>query len=362
MNIADLFSVPQFEMPQAQKEEILLRELNELTRLHADRCPAYGRILDHARGPAAREAKTIDQVPYLPVSLFKTHELRSVPDSEVKNVLTSSGTSGAPVSRIAIDAETADLQNRALASIVKTVIGPGRLPMLLADTSAVIRDPALMSARGAGVLGFMRFGRAHTFILDEQMKPDVDRIRNFLREYGGGDFLIFGFTFMVWQYLYEIARSDGFDLSKGILLHSGGWKKLQDMAVDNQTFRQRLRDATGLHRIYNFYGMVEQLGSIFLEGEDRLLHAPDFADVIVRDPVTWRPAPVGQQGVIQVVSLLPHSYPGHSLLTEDIGVIEADGAASDRRHGKGFRVIGRVPRTELRGCSDTFTATGRTAA
>lgn len=355
MTVADLFSIPQFRLPQAEKEKILLDGLNQLTRMHGMRCPAYRRLLDHARPPGAATAGAIDQVPYLPVSLFKTNDLRSVDGSEVKNVLTSSGTSGA-VSRIAIDAETADLQNRGLASIVKTAIGPQRLPMLLADTSAVIRDPALMSARGAGVLGFMRFGRAHTFILNEQMEPDVERVRAFMREHGGRDFVIFGFTFMVWQYLYQIVRGGGFDLTNGILLHSGGWKKLQDIAVDNLTFRQSLRDATGLRRIYNFYGMVEQLGSIFLEGEDRLLYPPDFADVIVRDPKTWRPASIGQEGVIQVLSLLPRSYPGHSLLTEDLGVIEAVDSGAGEWRGKGLRVLGRVPRSELRGCSDTFVA------
>ena len=68
-------------------------------------------------------------------------------------------------------------------------------------------------------------------------------------------------------------------------MHSGGWKKLQEAAVDPRTFRERVQSTTGVERVINFYGMVEQLGSIFVEGEDRLLHAPDFADVIVRDPV-----------------------------------------------------------------------------
>lgn len=354
MNIAQLFAAPQFHLEQATKQPVMLEGLNWLTQYHYERCAPYRRLLDHARTGRRRPAKTIDEVPYLPVSLFKTHRLQSVAESEIKNILTSSGTTGQAVSRIAINAETADLQNRALAAVVKTAIGNERLPMLLADTSSVIQDPALMSARGAGILGFMRFGRAHTFILDQNMKPDEGRIREFLERHGRSPFVVFGFTFMVWQYLYQIVRGGGFDLSRGILIHSGGWKKLESISVDNATFRRRLAEACGLRQIYNFYGMVEQLGSIFLEGEGSLLYPPDFAEVIVRDPVTWEPAREGQQGMIQVLSLLPRSYPGHSLLTEDLGVIENAVSPETGRSRRGLRILGRLPRTELRGCSDTF--------
>ena len=60
--------------------------------------------------------------------------------------------------------------------------------------------------------------------------------------------------------------------------------------------------------------------------------------------------------MIQTVSMLPTSYPGHSLLTEDLGVIERidqAGLPGCGRLGKAFRILGRVPRAELRGCSDT---------
>jgi hypothetical protein len=361
MNIADYFAVPQFRVGRREKQRWLLEGLNGLTHHHYQRSEAYKRLLDRARG-GLHSAETIDQVPYVPVSLFKTHRLQSVPDTAIRNVLTSSGTSGQGVSRIAIDAETADLQNRALAAIVKTVVGNERLPMLLADTNAVIRDPALLTARGAGILGFMRFGRGHTFILDEDMKAREDRLCDFLGRHGGRPFMIFGFTFMVWQYLYEVVRKSSFDLSNGILVHSGGWKKLESISVDNATFRRRFGESCGLKRIYNFYGMVEQLGSIFVEGEAGCLYPPDFAEVIIRNPVTWRPAKDDDVGIIQVLSLLPRSYPGHSLLTEDLGVVTTLADSATGMPKRGLRVLGRLPRTELRGCSDTFAVQIRSEA
>ena len=100
--------------------------------------------------------------------------------------------------------------------------------------------------------------------------------------------------------------------------------------------------------------MVEQIGTVFIESEigDGSLTCPSFADVIIRDPITLEPLPNGETGLIQTLSTLPVSYPGHSILTEDLGVIE--GVDDQNRLGKRFRVLGRLPKAEVRGCSDTF--------
>ena len=327
----------------------LVAGLAELTAYHREHCAAYDRILTalDVSGPFA----DVTDLPWLPVRLFKTHELKSIPDSEVFRVLTSSGTTGAP-SRIYLDKAAAAAQTRHLAATLQTVLGPARLPMLLVDRESILRSP---SARGAGVLGMANFGRKHTYLLDESERPDVAAVKRFLATFGGEPFLIFGFTFLVWQYLYEVAREHALDLSNGILIHSGGWKKLADRAVDGAEFRRRFGRDTGLRRIHNYYGMVEQIGTVFLEGPSGDgLYCPDFADVVIRNPRTWREQPVGEPGVIEVVSTLPRSYPGHVLLTEDLGVCH--GIDDGDRPGKRFSVLGRLPKAEVRGCSDTFGA------
>ena len=63
---------------------------------------------------------------------------------------------------------------------------------------------------------------------------------------------------------------------------------------------------------------------------------------------------VGEQGIVQVLSPLPGSYPGHSLLTEDTGVLLGEDDCPCGRLGKYFSIIGRIPRAEIRGCSDTY--------
>ncbi|MER7333062.1 MULTISPECIES: acyl-protein synthetase [unclassified Micromonospora] len=340
-----------FTLTQPEKEERLRDELVGLLAHHRRHCPPYARILD-ALGGADGDVATLADLPWLPVRLFKTRKLASVPDEQVIRVLTSSGTTG-EVSRIHLDRESAATQSRMLARTLGAVLGPRRLPMVVVDRAGVVGDRRSYSARGAGALGMVNFGRDHLWLLDADDRPDVAALKDFLARHGDAPFLVFGFTFMVWRYLYEVARDHGLDLSNGILVHSGGWKKLADQAVDNAEFRRRLGADTGLERIHNFYGMVEQIGTVFLEGPDGgSLYCPDFADVIVRDPVTWREAPVGTPGVIEVLSTLPTSYPGNVLLTEDLGVVH--GVDDGHWPGKRFSVLGRLPRAEARGCSDTY--------
>ena len=59
-----------------------------------------------------------------------------------------------------------------------------------------------------------------------------------------------------------------------------------------------------------------------------------------------------QPGLLEVISTLPTSYPGHVLLTEDLGVVH--GIDDGDWPGKRFSVLGRLPRAEARGCSDTY--------
>jgi len=350
-----LIAAPQYSLSQAEKEAHLLTEMRALTDHHRRNSTTYRRALASMAEDARIEV--LSDVPYLPVGLFKSHLLSSVPEDEVFKTMTSSGTTGQQVSRIVLDRNTAQRQSQALTAIMTHVLGPQRLPMIIVDTPNVVKDRKSFSARGAGVLGMISYGRRHFYALDDDMRLDHHGLAEFLERFQGEPILIFGFTFMVWQYFLQQLAPGEADLSYAVLIHSGGWKKLIDEAVGNPEFKRLFREHTGITRVHNFYGMVEQVGSVFLEGDDGYLHPPNFADVIIRDPLTWQPAPVGEVGVIQLLSALPTSYPGHSILTEDLGIIhgvtEPSGASWG---GKQLEVIGRVPRAELRGCSDTHAA------
>lgn len=193
------------------------------------------------------------------------------------------------------------------------------------------------------------------------MRLDVDGLRDFLEKHGDQRILLFGFTFMVWQHFYKELvglKEEGmtFDLSNGILIYGGGWKKLISEAVEPDEFRRRLEDACDLHSIHDYYGMVEQTGCIYIECEYGHLHASIFSDVITRHAKDFKTCEIGEKGIIQVVSTISESYPGHSLLIEDEGVIEGVDDCPCGRKGKYFKVIGRMKDAEIRGCSDTYAA------
>jgi len=347
--------MPVYGMPQEEKSAYLAGLLTQLTSHHAEHCAHYSRILQ-AHGYRADRSFTLDEVPFIPVNLFKSYELKSIPSDAVFKVLTSSGTTSQQVSRIFLDKETSAIQTKALVLILQQFLGKARLPMLIIDHPGVIKNRTSFSARGAGILGLSNFGRDHTYALkDEGMVPDMDAINAFMERHKGKKVFIFGFTFMVWKYFYQAMKNvqDAPRFDDAVLIHSGGWKKLQDEAIDNDTFKASLRDRFNIQSIHNFYGMVEQVGSIFMECEHGRLHTPAFADVLIRDPRDWSVLPVNKKGLIQVLSALPKSYPGHSLLTEDLGEITGIDDCPCGRLGKTFVVHGRIAQAELRGCSDT---------
>jgi phenylacetate-coenzyme A ligase PaaK-like adenylate-forming protein len=348
-------------MPKKAKSEFVMDCLNQLNIHHLNSCDQYRRIYSSLVAP--KQFSKLQDFPFLPVRLFKSFQLKSVNDKDVIKVLTSSGTTSQQVSKIYLDKKTSVYQTKALVAIVQDFIGKKRLPMLIIDTQSVIKDRNLFSARGAGILGIANFGRDHCYVLDDQMNLDIKKFTLFLEKHKGEKILIFGFTFMVWQYLYKplAAIDEQFDLQNSILIHSGGWKKLLEEAVDNDTYKQHLQKTFRIKHIYNFYGMVEQVGSIFMECEHGHLHAPIFSDLIIRDPYDWSVLEDNQQGIIEVISVLPHSYPGHVLLTEDVGVILGEDNCPCGRLGKYFLIKGRIPKAEVRGCSDTHAYDGRSS-
>jgi hypothetical protein len=305
-------------------------------------------------GYDARPAVPLEAIPYIPVRLFKEFELCSVPRTEVIKTMTSSGTTGQAVSKIFLDRTTATNQTKVLVKIVSSFTGAKRLPFLVVDSPTVVKDRALFSARGAGILGFAMLGYDTTYLLDEHYAIDWARVEAFGQKHRGAQVLMFGFTFLIWEHLCQALRRTGRTLElDGTLIHGGGWKKLAELAVDNATFKRTVHETTGVSRVCNYYGMVEQTGSIFMECEEGVLHASIFSDVIVRDPATFAPLGPGRPGLFQLLSLLPMSYPGHSILTEDLGEILGTDDCPCGRKGTYFRVLGRVKNAEVRGCSDT---------
>lgn len=357
INYEEILKTEPYSLSKAEKEKFLTEILSELCVHHYENCPEYKKMMD-ARGFDVRKINSYYEIPPLPVRLFKEYKLKSIAADDVLKTMTSSGTTGQQVSKIFLDRDTSSNQTKTLTKIVSSYIGKQRLPMIILDTSALVKNRAMFSARGAGILGFSMFARDKIYALNEEMELDVDGLKAFLEKHKDENIFLFGFTFMIWQHFYSELKRIGYhpDLSKGILIHGGGWKKLVSQAVSPKQFKAELKSVCGIEHVYDYYGMVEQTGTIYMECECGHLHTSVFSDVIVRRAKDFSVTENGEEGIIEVVSVLPHSYPGHALLTEDCGVILGEDDCPCGRKGKYFKISGRIKNAEIRGCSDTYAA------
>ncbi len=332
----------------------ILDDLIALTEHHRAACKRYAHYCDTFYRKDSPLGSLAD-LPFLPVRAFKDFDLRSVAEEDVFKVMMSSGTFGAR-SRIYIDRETAQLQTRTLTAIFGQAFGKTRSPMLVIDSESTVRDRNRFSARTAAVNGFSMMASERCFALDNDMSLNIPRVAEFLQEHNGKRIFIFGFTFLVWQAFCGAlrAKNQKLALENAFLLHGGGWKKLESEKVSNPQFKAVIADWTGCVDVRNYYGMVEQAGTIFMECPQGSLHASAWSDALVRDIHTHEALPYGKVGLIEVFSTIQKSYPGHALLTEDMGLTRRAFDCACGHPGTIVEVHGRLPAAEVRGCSDAY--------
>lgn len=355
MTIDELHKLGPYSLLQSEKSKILSKIIIDLCKKHYTECEQYRKIVDFY----AVDLDSIHsyyELPFLPVRLFKMSDLKDISDKEVFKIMTSSGTTGQMVSKIYLDRFTASVQQKALVRILSDITGKQRKPMMIVDAPDVVKDRRLFSARGAALMSVAMMGRDVTYILNRDMTLNMEAIHNFLDAHGGKSNIMFGMTFMIWKYFYQELKRQNIvlDMRDTYLLQSGGWKKLQDESVSRDGFKQAINKVSGIVNFSDHYSMAEQNGSVYAECEYGHYHASIYSDMIIRNAEDFSECEIGQTGIVQVVSCLPHSYPGNSLLTEDMGVIEGIDDCPCGRKGKYIRILGRIKNAEIRGCSDTY--------
>lgn len=330
-----------------------LTKINKLSKHHYNNSLEYKKIINDIYCKNFF-ANSLERVPFLPVNIFKEIDLKSIDNNDVFKILNSSGTTSTKQSRIFLDRENAKMQSKVLVRLVSNIIGNKRLPMIIIDERKTIQNSFNFNAKIAAYLGFSIFGSPITF-LNKENEVDYENLNKFLIKFAEKPFLIFGFTFNA--YLNFIKKIDIKKLKiknfeNGILIHGGGWKKLENKKISNKKFRELLKKKFNFKLIYNYYGLIEQTGSIFFESQKcGFFTTTEYSEILIRDK-NLKVVPNGQKGFIQLLSLLPTSYPGHSILTEDYGEISNLKNCNCGSKKKHFKVYGRIPEAELRGCSD----------
>ena len=98
----DMFNIEPFSLEKKDKSIFLDSQLSKLYLHHFNNCNPYKKMMKSI-GYDPKISKSYEDLPFLPVRLFKMHDLFSIEKDKITKTMTSSGTSGQEVSKIYID-------------------------------------------------------------------------------------------------------------------------------------------------------------------------------------------------------------------------------------------------------------------
>ncbi|WP_394388505.1 long-chain fatty acid--CoA ligase [Shewanella woodyi] len=294
---------------------------------------------------------SIDDIPVYPTSVFKHLRLHTANESEIENWYTSSGTSGVK-SHIARDRLSIE---RLLGSVnfgMKYVgdwfdhqmelvnLGPDRF-----NTNNVWFKY---------VMSLVELLYPTEFTVDDDQidfKQTVDslfRIHNTTK-----DICLIGppyFIFLLCQYMKE----NRIELNAGTRLHiitGGGWKSNQSESLNRHDFNQMLMGTFHLaneNQIRDTFNQVE-LNTCFFEDKFQRKHVPPWVYARALDPVTLKPVPDGEQGLLSYMDASSTGYPAF-IITDDIGTVHHI-KAPDPYPGTTIEIIRRLNTRAQKGCA-----------
>lgn len=271
------------------------------------------------------------QIPFLPISFFKTHALRSGFTGEAL-LFESSGTTGQVPSRHYV--KDAALYEQSFRKGFEQAYGAvdqwcilGLLPSYLErqHSSLVYMADHLMRASGHPLSGFYLYDHAQLAERLQQLEAVGQRT------------LLLGVTFG----LLDFAEAFPMPLQHTIIMETGGMKGRKEEMTRAQV-HERLQAAFPGAAIHSEYGMTELLSQAYAK-ENGVFECPPWMKVVLREEDD--PFAIHQnentRGVINVIDLA-NLYSCSFIATDDAGRLYADGR---------FEVLGRVDHSEVRGCS-----------
>ena len=270
---------------QINKDKLFLEQIKKKLIHHNLKCSNFKNFLS-GQNIKLKTINKLKDLPYLHINLFKTFDLLSTSKKNIVMQLNSSGTTGSK-SKIYLDKKNSLDQKIYLNNILTKEFGSKRIPYLILDQNPFhLSERKKFSAKIAAILGFGLIGSNITYLLDQNNNVDYQVLNSFLKKFGDKKFLMFGFTYKVYEIFDKLLDKNliKYNFKKATLLHGGGWKKLKKIKINNKKFKNDLHDKFKIDKIINYFGFVEQTGSIFFEcPEEGFFHTNDFTDIFVRN-------------------------------------------------------------------------------
>lgn len=295
-----------------------------LFRFQSEACPPYREYLRRI-GIRPEAVGEFREIPFLPIELFKSHEVYCG-ETPPEEVFTSSATTGMIPSRHPM--RSLALYERAFRGAFRTFYGdPARwslyalLPNYLRrkGSSLVYMADRLIADCGSG-----------GFYLD-----DCDAL---LRDMAADPKpkILLGVSYALW----DLAERYAPKLHDTVVMETGGMKGYRE-EIPKEEFHRILCDAFGVEAIHSEYGMAELTSQAYSQGDNRF-RCPAWMRVVCRDVNDpFEPLPAGSRGGLNIVDLA-NLWSCAFIQTQDVGRVDADGS---------FVVEGRIDHAEIRGCN-----------
>ena len=290
---------------------------------------AVYRQFSHLLDKSPANVKRLADIPFLPVELFKYHQVVSVPPP-YGAVFESSGTTGMLRSRHYI--KDLPLYRKVFRTTFEMFYGsPSGYLILALLPSYLERENSSLIYMMNDLIASARPGSG--FYLH-----DTDRLyQNLVQaDRSGEKVLLFGVSFALWDF----SERYDFDLKNTIVMETGGMKGRKKEPV-REELHGILSGNFGVARIHSEYGMTELLSQAYSQGEGKF-KTPPWMKILIRD--TEDPSdylPVNKTGGINIVDLA-NVYSCAFIATQDLGKILPGGE---------FEVLGRFDNSDIRGCN-----------
>jgi hypothetical protein len=290
--------------------------------VYADFCNAVYRT------PAS--VRRMSDIPFLPISFFKTHRIETTA-FDPRLVFKSSGTTGMTASIHYV--KDAGLYEKSFLKGFETFYGNPR------DFCIIGLLPSYLE-RGQSSLVYMvdhlirkSHHRESGFYLD-----DLERLDHSLKalELKKQRTILVGVTYALLDFGARYPQK----LSTTVVMETGGMKGRGKEMTRNELY-ERLKELLGVAGIHSEYGMTELLSQAY--AVDGLFRPVPWMKVLMRDetdPFTCYQSG-SSSGAINLIDLA-NLYSCSFIATDDVGKSHVDGS---------FEVLGRMDNSDIRGCS-----------
>ena len=270
------------------------------------------------------------EIPFIPISFFKTHQIISF-KGKPETVFTSSGTTGKNTSSHFI--KDLNLYEKSFLTGFEMFFGNpqeyvvlGLLPSYLErqGSSLIYMVNKLIELSGQKESGFY---------LNEY--EELQKLLNELNR-NNKKTILFGVTYA----LLDMAERFPVNFPELIIMETGGMKGRRKEMI-REELHGILTKAFGVNKIFSEYGMTELLSQAYSKGAG-LFETPPWMKVLIRDtedPFNYLPQ--NKTGGINVIDLA-NIYSCSFIETQDLGKLHPDGK---------FEVLGRFDNSDVRGCN-----------